>query len=172
MADAAEGPPPFVGTTVQVALVTDDFYRGLDDLIALGIGPFGVFEVTPESSTEQRYHGEPGEFSFRLAFATANDMMWEVIAPGEGKNIFTDFLEGGGIGFHHVAITTSEASFADQVSGLEERGYREIQGGRAFGGAVPYGYYHNGNPDSPIVEIFEFPEGFEPPAIEVYPPEG
>lgn len=160
---------PFIGDTVQVAIVTDDLYRGIDNLVKLGIGPFAVFKVSPENCTELRYGGEPAEYGMTLAFTTANNMMWEVIQPGFGKTIYSDFLDAGRTGLHHVAASPAGESYADQAAGLKARGYRELQGGVAFNGAVPFSYWANDNPESPIVEIFEFPENFEPEPDEIYP---
>lgn len=160
---------PFIGETVQVAVVTDDLYRGIDNLVQLGIGPFAVFKVSPENCTELSYQGEPAEYEMTLAFTTANNMMWEVIQPGAGKTIYSDFLDAGGYGLHHVAANVEGSTYAERAAGMRARGYREIQGGIAFNGAVPFSYWDNGNPDSPIVEIFEFPENFEPEPDEIYP---
>jgi methylmalonyl-CoA/ethylmalonyl-CoA epimerase len=169
MSDQAVEPVAFVGNTIQVAIVTDDLYRGIDHLTALGIGPFAVFEVTPENTTALRYEGEPAEYTMKLAFTTANNMMWEVIQPGTGPTIYRDFLDAGHKGLHHVAADLNDIAFEDRVAGLLERGYRELMGGVAFNGAVPFGYFHNGADDAPIVEIFQFPPDFAPEPDEVYP---
>ena len=169
MTEAQDESTPFIGNVVQVAVVTDDVYKGIDQMTALGIGPFAIFRVTPENTTELRYKGKPAEFSMALAFTTANNMMWEVIQPLSGRTIYQDFLDEGHKGFHHVAADLSNIPYEERIAGLVERGYEEIMGGVAFNGDVPFAYYHNGAPDAPIVEIFQFPEGFDPTPDEVYP---
>lgn len=164
-----EPTPPFIGNTVQVSVVTDDLYRGLDQLVELGMGPFALFRVTPDNCTELRYKGEPTDFSMTMAFTTAANMMWEVIEPGDGPNIFRDFLDERGAGIHHVAADVGDIPWEERVAGLEERGYEEIQGGIAFHGDVPFSYYHNGVAEAPVVEIFQFPDGFDPEPDEIYP---
>jgi methylmalonyl-CoA/ethylmalonyl-CoA epimerase len=109
----------FLGETTQVALVTDDLYGSLDQLIAVGIGPWQVYEMTP-ANAELVYRGRPDAYSMKLAF--------------------------------------------------EARGFDEVQSGVAFDGNAPFGYFHNGQPDSPILEIFAYPEGFEPPAPDEWYP--
>jgi hypothetical protein len=161
----------FIGETVQVAIVTDDLYKAMDNLIAIGIGPWTVFNVTPENS-DMHYRGDKTSgFGMTLAFTTHGSMMWEVIQPTEGQSIYSDFLDAGHSGFHHVAIDGKGAPYAEQAAELKRRGYEEVQGGTAFEGQVPFGYFHNGKADSPWIEIFEFPEGFEPEPTEWYPAE-
>lgn len=166
---SAEQATPFIGNTVQVAIVSDDLHKGIDQLAKLGIGPFAVFKVTPANCTEQRYEGKPAQFGMTLAFTTAANMMWEVIQPEAGPTIYQDFLDAGHRGINHVAVDCGDLTYEQRVAGLKARGYRELQGGVAFNGDVPFGYWHNGDPDAPIIEIFDFPEGFEPTPDEVYP---
>jgi len=162
-------PVPFIGDTVQVSFVSSDLHRGLDHLVALGIGPFQVFEVGPASCTDLTYMGKPADFSMRLAFAFANGMMYEVVEPGEGPTIYQDFLDAGHTGLHHIAVSCNNIPYEERAAGLEARGYKYIQGGKAFGGVAPFGYFHNGDPTAPIVEIFHFPEGFAPEPVGWYP---
>jgi hypothetical protein len=169
MSDQPDSNEPIIGNTVQVAIITDDLYRGLDQLVALGIGPFSIFKVTPDNCTEMRYKGEPAEFSMSVAFTTAHNMMWEVIQPHSGRTIYQDFLDEGHIGLHHVAVDMSNLPFEERTKRLTEQGYTELQGGIGFNGQAPFGYFHNGAPDAPIVEIFQFPEGFDPEPDEIYP---
>jgi len=160
-------PAAFVGDVLQVAVVTADLYSTIDGLMAVGVGPFSVFrDVKPAQGT---YMGEPAEFSMTMAIANVGTMMWEVIVPGSGPSIYQDFLDEGGAGLHHIAIGVGGIPYADRVAGLLERGYQQIQSGVAFDGAVPFGYFHDGNKNTPIMEIFEFPEGFEPVPDEIYP---
>ncbi|MBA2346659.1 MAG: VOC family protein [Solirubrobacterales bacterium] len=169
VATQGEAPPAFIGNTIQVSVVTDDLYRGIDQLVPLGIGPFAVFRVTPENCTEMRYDGKPAEYSMTLAFTTTNNMMWEVVQPHFGPNIYQDFLDAGHFGLHHVGADIGDIPYEERIAGLVERGYTEIQGGVAFNGDVPFAYFHNGSAEAPIVEIFQFPDGFDPQPDEIYP---
>jgi hypothetical protein len=157
-----------VGETIQVAIVTADLKNALDHLTTLGIGPWMVMELGPHNS-EMNYKGEPSDISMKVAFTNHGSMMWEVIQPTGGRNIYQDFLDEGKQGFHHVGIDGGGKPYAEQEAELKRRGYEEVQGGTAFNGNVPFAYFHNGAADSPLVEIFEFPEGFEPEPDEWYP---
>ena len=157
-----------IGETIQVALVTDDMERALDNLTALGIGPFMIVSAGPDNAA-LHYEGEDTGFSMRMAFTTHGSMMWEVIEPTGGRSVYQDFLDEGRSGFHHVAIDGEGKPYAEREAELKRRGYVEVQGGTAFDGQVPFAYFHNGTADSPLIEIFEFPEGFAPEPDSWYP---
>jgi hypothetical protein len=160
---------PFIGETIQVSTVTGDLHRALDGLLKLGVGPFMVFRMGPDNCVDFTHRGEPAEYSMLVAFANAGGMMWEAIQPLEGTSVFSEFLEAGHEGLHHVAVSCNGVPFDERVAGLEQLGYERITGGRAFSGQVPFGYFHNGDPAAPIVEVFEFPDGFAPEPDEWYP---
>src|SRR4051794_37345945 len=92
----------FVGETVQVAFVASDLERGLDNLVALGIGPFAVFTIGPDSCPDLEFRGKPSDYAIRVAFAMQGAMMWEVIQPLSGESLFTEALAAGHEGLHHV----------------------------------------------------------------------
>lgn len=157
-----------VGETIQVAIVTDNLEASLDNLVTLGIGPWMVTTLGPHNS-DMKYHGEKSPIEMKVAFTNHGAMMWEVIEPIGGKSIYQDFLDEGRQGFHHVGIDGGGKPYAEQEAELKARGYEEIQGGTAFDGNVPFAYFHNGKDDSPLIEIFEFPEGFAPEPESWYP---
>ncbi|CAB4856613.1 unannotated protein [freshwater metagenome] len=166
---ATELDNPLIGDTIQVSVITEDLHRGLDHLVTLGIGPFMAFEVNPQNALELTFEGEPAEFSMILAFATHQNMMWEVVQPLSGRTIYSDFLEAGHQGLHHVGISCNGIPYEERAAELVRRGYRYMMGGRAFNGDVPFGYFQPQDPTAPIVEIFDFPEGFAPTPDFWYP---
>ncbi len=159
----------FLGETTQVALVTDDLYGSLDQLIGIGIGPWQVYEMTP-ANAELVYRGKPDAYSMKLAFTWHGAMMWEVIEPTGGESIYKDFLDSGVKGFHHIIVDCNGIPYEERKAEFEARGFDEVQSGVAFDGNAPFGYFHNGEPDSPILEIFAYSEGFEPPAPDEWYP--
>ncbi len=168
--DTTGGAGPVVGNTFQIAMLARDLHRGLDNLVALGIGPFQVVEIGPHNCTEQTFRGEPASWSCKAAFTMVGPMMWEVIQPLEGPSVYSEWLDAGHEGFHHVAVDGGGLPFDERVAALERGGYSELMGGRAYDGAVPFGYFHNGDPAAPVVEIVDIPEGFtQPEPDEWYP---
>jgi hypothetical protein len=158
-----------VGETVQVAMVADDLYRGLDNLTALGIGPFQVFTIGPESCPDLEFRGKPSDYSIKVAFAMNGSMMWEVIQPLSGDSLFTEALEAGYQGLHHVAVDGGGIPVPERIAELEKAGYEVLTKGTAFNGAVPFAYLHNGVDGAPFLEVFSFPEDFAPEPEEWYP---
>jgi hypothetical protein len=69
-----------------------------------GLGPFRVITYPPEGRTDIKkyYHGEPGNFSARLAFTEMGPIELEIVQPLEGKSIWSDFLRDHGGGIHHI----------------------------------------------------------------------
>jgi hypothetical protein len=157
----------FLGETVQVATVTDDLHRSLASLVALGIGPWAIYEVGPHNS-DVHFRGEKDEISARIALAMQGEMMWEVIEPTGGRSLYQEFLDEGNRGLHHIAVDCNGIPYVDQVEGLRSRGFEEVSGGTAFG-PVPFAYFHSGAPDSPYIEIFERSELEFPEPDEWYP---
>lgn len=160
----------FIGNTIQVAIVSENLYQAIDQLTPLGVGPFAIYHLGPHNTTEQRYRGRPAQWSITVAFTTSDNMMWEVVQPGDAPNIHQDFLDAGHSGLHHIAVDAHNIPFAERAAGLAERGYQEMMGGKTFDGQVPFGYFHNGHESAPIVEVFEWPADFTPPdPEETYP---
>ena len=127
-----------------------------------------VFDVNP-SNSEMRYRGEETGLSMRMAIATHGQMMWEVVEPTGGRSIYQDFVDGGHRGFHHVGVNGAGRPYPRAGRGTQGPRLRRSTGGTAFDGRVPFAYFHNGSAHSPWIEIFEFPEGFEPEPDEWFP---
>lgn len=159
----------FIGETVQVAFVARDLHRGLDNLVRLGIGPFQVFTIGPDDCEDLEFRGRPSDYAIKVAFAMQGAMMWEVIQPLSGESLFTEALDQGYEGLHHVAVDCGGIPVEERMAGLEQRGYERLTSGRAFNGKVPFGYYHSGDPASPYLEVFSFPEDFAPEPEAWYP---
>jgi len=90
---------------VQIGVVVKDLERTIQALTEIfGIGPFRTITWPPadRSHIERYYHGQPGNFSARMAFADLGPVELEIIQPLEGDNIWADFLAEHGEGIHHI----------------------------------------------------------------------
>ena len=109
---------PAFTKTGQIGIVVRDLdatlRRYVDDF---GIGPWQVFEVTPENAPDLRHDGKPIKAATRSAVATVGSVMWEVTQPLDEHGPFAQFLREKGEGVHHIAVVTPDfkAVVAEQV---------------------------------------------------------
>jgi len=113
----------------QIGIVVYDLDSFTKELTRLfGIGPFRVFDWPMEGIDPQAtYHGEPGNFRMRLAFATVGKVQIEVVQPLEGDNIYSDFLRDHGPGLHHFRL--SVPAFEKSVEAMVNQGIQNISSG-------------------------------------------
>ena len=96
---------------VQIGVVVADLEKATKNLTEIfGIGPFRIIDWPPEGRTDIKkfYHGEPGDFTARMAFAEMGPVELELIQPLEGKSIWADFLRDHGGGIHHLRFNVNE----------------------------------------------------------------
>ncbi len=100
--------------TMQIGIVVRDLdatlRRYVDDY---GIGPWQIFEVTPENAPDLRHDGQPVKGSTRAATTMVGNVMWELVQPLDELGIFARFLSEKGEGVHHIAVATP--NFDDAV---------------------------------------------------------
>jgi len=137
----------------QVAMVVRDCEetakRYYDDL---GIGPWAFYTMdSRDNARDSHLHGEVVDHSYRVAITMVGDVQIELIQPLRGESIYVEHLAKHGEGLHHIAFKLG-AAFANGKARLIEKGYREVQGGRAFDFAT-YAYFDTDNRLASIVEI-------------------
>lgn len=159
----------FQGDTMQVCVVSRDIHRTMEGMVKLGIGPWRLYEFGPETVSNQTYMGQPASYKMKLALAFSGTMMWEIIEPVTGPNIYEDFLRDHGEGIHHVGQACNGLSYAERVATYQARGLKMIQSG-TWAGRVPYAYFGTDDLISTTIEIFDIPADFVmPEPLEWYP---
>jgi catechol 2,3-dioxygenase-like lactoylglutathione lyase family enzyme len=116
------------GTLHHTCFVVRDVERTAAALSeSVGIGPWGIWTIEPESGT---VHGREASFSFRIALATVGDAALELLAPLAGESIYEEHLAEKGEGFHHtcIAYASREAMQAAKAD-LARRGRELVQSG-------------------------------------------
>ena len=112
--------PVFTGIG-QIGIIVRDLdatlRRYVDDY---GIGPWEVWEVTPENAPDLYHDGQPLKGSTRTAGTMVGNVMLEVFQPLDEHGIFARFLAEKGEGVHHIAVTTP--NFHDVVAEQTQRG--------------------------------------------------
>jgi methylmalonyl-CoA/ethylmalonyl-CoA epimerase len=96
---------------VQIGVVVADVDQATKYLTEIfGIGPFRIVDWPPEGRTDIKkfYHGEPGDFTARMAFAELGPVELELIQPVSGESIWADFLRDHGGGIHHLRFNVND----------------------------------------------------------------
>ena len=107
--------------TMQIGIVVRDLDATLRRYVdEYGIGPWQLFEVTPENAPDLHHDGQPVKGSTRAAVAMVGNVMWELIQPLDEQGIFARFLAEKGEGVHHIAVATP--NFDDAVAEQIQRG--------------------------------------------------
>ena len=159
----------FLGSNIQICVVTRDFRRTMEGLVRAGIGPWRVYTFDPETVADMTYRGNPATYSMRLGLADSGGMMWEIVQPLTGPNIYEEFLEKHGEGIHHVAWGCNDMPWAERVQAFTDRGYAMIQSG-VWLGKVPYAYFETEDDTTTTFEIFDIPAGMAVPTPEEWYP--
>ena len=105
MTEQTFSPKEAFSKCIQVGVVVKDIERKIEALSSIfGIGPFRLIEWPPQGNEglEKEYHGQPGQFTCRLAFADLGTVELELIQPVQGPSIWQDFLDTHGEGIHHI----------------------------------------------------------------------
>jgi len=107
----------------QVCMVVKDLEKTASQLEALmNIGPF---EFQETDRPDAIVHGEKTHVRARRAYAQAGPMELELIEPGEGDNIYWEFLRANGEGVHHFGILVSDLE--SEVARFTEKGIAVLQ---------------------------------------------
>jgi methylmalonyl-CoA/ethylmalonyl-CoA epimerase len=130
------------GSTIdQIGMVVVDARQAAETLHRVfGLGPFRLIEWPIEGvDPEATYHGAPGSFRIRVAFAQVGAMQLELVEPVEGASIWSEFLQSHGPGLHHVRIAVPD--FEQAASALEALGGPTVCSGRGFHVGSKWAYY-------------------------------
>ncbi|KAF4537153.1 hypothetical protein DIS24_g11566 [Lasiodiplodia hormozganensis] len=170
MATTATTTPSFLGNPMEICLVTRDYKRTISGLHALGIGPWRCYSFTPSNTTNQTYRGQASDFTLRVCFAELSPtMVYEVIQPVSGPNIFQEFLDQHGEGVHHIAYDMNGIPFEERVKEFEKRGFVMSQGG-SWMGRNHFAFFETEEKTGTCFETYEFPADWDYPEPESWFP--
>lgn len=159
----------FVGSVMQVCVVTRDLRRTMAGMVRMGIGPWQVHTFSPRTVDDMTYRGAPAASTFQLALANSGTMMWEIVQPVEGPSIYDEFLDQHGEGLHHVAVDCNGIDWESRLKAFADHGYEVIQSG-CWAGRVPYAYFATEGDMTTTMETFIIPADFVlPEPDEWYP---
>ncbi len=138
----------------QIGLVVRDVEKAIKYYSQIfGIGPFKTF--IPEFFNKT-YYGKPADFTMKLSFTNWGPIEFELIQPLEGKSIYTNFLENGREGIHHLGFEVEDLDAS--IEAYKEIDIEVLQGGRVKGGG--HAYLDTESIVGFIVEIIHTPPGW------------
>ncbi len=89
---------------------------------AFGLGPFSIVPEVRFDGVALR--GRPTDSSIKVAFADSGPLQIELIQPLEGENIYTEFLEAGHEGLHHLGFRVDD--FDGLLAGFRQKGIEPV----------------------------------------------
>jgi methylmalonyl-CoA/ethylmalonyl-CoA epimerase len=176
--DTESGEPlPFLKNGVaQVAIVVKDLEATVEQYWkTFGIGPWHFYTYKKPLVKQMSYHGQPANYSTRLALAYIGPMRIELIevddrALAEGNSIHADFVREHGYGFHHLGMVVDDID--GSLAQAEAAGLAIIQDGSGYGldGDGHYAYLDTEARFGATLELIQRPRGRVAPE-KIYPPE-
>ena len=162
---------PFVAPRInQVAVVV----RNLDAAMrnyweTLGIGPWSVYTFAPPLVREMTYRGRSQDYAIRLALAQAGDLLYEIIQPLWGDNIFSEHLDRKGEGVQHIGVFVD--SYDEAIEKAVSQGHKVLQSGRGYGlgGDGAYGFLDTEKALGVVLELIQVPQERVKPE-RIFPP--
>lgn len=131
-ADREKKPSALAANIKQVALVVDDVKKYMDAFSSLlEIGPWDVRHFTPQKVRNFYVEGEQVSegFEFICAVVWVGAMEIELIQPVKGSNIYWEFLEKNGPGFHHIKYVFPDEAIAEEIRRWSDYDIRVMQTG-------------------------------------------
>jgi methylmalonyl-CoA/ethylmalonyl-CoA epimerase len=142
---------PVFTETGQIGIVVRDLDAALRRYSEdFGIGPWYIFDVTPENAPNLQHDGQPLKGATRSAAAKVGSVWWEVTQPLDEHGIFARFLAEKGEGVHHIAVVTPD--YYGTVAEQTRRGVTLPLSG-SFGG-VDVAYLPTDRDLGVILEVF------------------
>ena len=158
---------PTFTNVLQVGMVVKDCYATMKTYSdKYGIGPWVVYDFTPDKVQDMQVRGKPQKYAMRLAMATVGNVELELIEPLDDKSDYAKFLKEKGEGVHHLGVEVEDPEQAVEL--FQAKGVGVLQAGRWYGSS--YTYFETQPDLATIIETFTIPPDFErPEPDDVYP---
>ncbi len=127
-----------LGRIGQLGIVVRDIQASMQHYWrVLGIGPWNVYTNGPQLRNVT-YHGRPASYRVRVALASTESMVYELIQYLEGDSIHRDFLAAQGEGIEHVGVYVPNLD--EPLARLRSQGVTVLQSADGLG-AIGDGRY-------------------------------
>jgi methylmalonyl-CoA/ethylmalonyl-CoA epimerase len=159
-----------ITSIAQIALVVKD----LDETVRewsdrFGVGPWSFYTYGPPLVQRMTRHGQPTEYTMRIALANVGPMRIELIEPVEGDTVYAEFVRDHGYGVHHLGVLVDNMEQA--LGHARDAGLTMTQDGAGFGpdGDGHYAYLDTEPLMGTTIELIERPKRRAAPD-RIYPP--
>ncbi|MHC9295888.1 VOC family protein [Mycobacterium sp. LTG2003] len=151
-------------TPVQIAWVTGDLTATEQALTTLLGARRWVRMPAVHFGPDRCVHrGGPADFVADISLSYAGDTQLELIAPVRGDSVYSEFLDSGGPGLHHVCVEAPDpASFEARLRDAEREGAPAVCHGEMPGG-MKFAYLSAADAGVPYLEV-----AFIPPEIRAF----
>ncbi|SEF18739.1 VOC family protein [Jiangella alba] len=147
----------------QVAFVVPDLAAALPAYDAIFSGsPWRIWDYGPSVMSEQAFRGEPSAYSMRLALSATRPQV-ELIQPLHGRSVYSEWLERGGTGVHHVGMFVDDIGEASDALGLPLATAAQTGSGYGAGGDGGFAYFDAVPEVDLILELIAVPQTRRPP---------
>ncbi|WP_330178718.1 VOC family protein [Nocardia sp. NBC_01503] len=141
------------GPITQIAWVVTDVARS-EEFLGRMLGAQAWTRMPdvhfgPETCT---YRGAPADFTAHISLSYNGDTQYELIQPVRGASIYTEFLERGGPGLHHVCVEPPD--FDAALKDAAAQGIDVVQQGN-MGGQMRFAYLDGAAAGVPYIELAE-----------------
>jgi len=140
------------GNPCQLGFVVRDIEAELDVWVQHGVGPW--FYIESVDVDDYRYRGRLAPMRMSVAIANSGPLQIELIQQrSDAPALYSEFLEGGRDGFHHIAYwTTDYQKLYDEAL---SRGYLVAHEGSVGGENGRFAYFERENPKAgeTLIEI-------------------
>ena len=159
---------PFLQKILEIAFVVksiDKSVRTYSDIY--GIGPWEIWEFSPDNVFNMRINGKRADYKMRVAEHSIGDTFIELIEPLDDICIYSKYLKQYGEGIHHIAYKVED--FNKALKYFKSRGIEEYQSGN-WGGQYIYLYVKSTEELRQLVELWDITPGAKwPSPFEIYP---
>ena len=154
----------------QVAIIVEDLDKTVESYWKLfGIGPWHFYTYGKPLVKRMTYHGEPSEYTMRVALSYLGPTRIELIQPLEGDTVYADFVKEHGYGVHHFGVLVEDMESA--LAEAKAAGLEMTMDGAGFGRDADghYAYLDTEGKIGVTIELIERPKRRMPPE-KIYPP--
>ena len=111
----------------QIAFVVKDREKTMEFYSsAFGIGPWWLVE---QDYPEIMVRGRKSSYKIRIATADLGGMDLKLIQPISGRSLYSEMMDEGKEGFHHLTFDLTLEEKEQAIAGLKEKGIEVIEDG-------------------------------------------